>query len=474
MDCKENRRILLVSLGVYHMHAITVLDPLGISLVGAYLQEHGFEVRLLHLLEVGARTVLEEIRAFRPRIVGFSCYTSNYRFGRELAAHVREQSDCSIVFGGIHATITPEIAREDCIDFTVRGEGEHTMLALAEALAAGATTFDHIPGLCFARGEELVDTGLAPRIEDLDALPLPLRDGLPMHLYKSAVPKPLFGSQRAASISASRGCVFDCNFCTTPYVLGRKRFSRSVDRVMDELVQLRDRFGTNALYFCDEDLAFDREWLLRLCSELERRRLGMSWYCFARISSVDPELLAAMEAGGCSSIGFGIESADATSLERIGKRVDRERIAQTLEWVSATDIYSIGFVMIGLPWQSRESIWEGARFLHGTHLDLMYLSYATPFRRTRLYEEAMDKGLIRVFDPDGYNNLAPVMDTEYLSVEELRQLSGQLMRHFYLRPRYLVRLARKLRRDPVPLLSVGQALGARLREQLLSGATAMR
>lgn len=460
------RRVLLVDPGVYHMHAITLLEPLGICCVGAYLRQHGFEVRLLQVRNSDPGALIDAVRSFEPGIVGFSCYTSNFRLGRELARRVRAISDCSIVFGGIHATLNPEIAQQDFVDFVVQGEGERTMLALAQALVRGEHFPEHVRGLCYARGSELVDTGISARIVDLDALPLPMRDGLPMHLYRSAVPKPPFSEQRGACISASRGCHFDCLFCTTKYVMGQRRMSRSVHHVMEEIECLKAQHGVNALYFGDEDLAFDRAWLHELCRALVDRQLDMSWYCFARVTSLDRPLVAAMAEAGCTSIGFGLESPDPSSLKQIDKQISQEQIARALAWVDEHGIYSIGFIMIGLPWHTRANIEEGLRFLHQTKLDLVYPSFATPFPKTRLYQQAHEEGLVQVHDTDAYSHLEPVMATRHLSRDELRRISKRYTRHFYLRPRYLARQARRLARDPVPLLSVAQAMRWRLREHV--------
>ncbi len=463
--CAAAGRVLLVDPGLYHTHAITLLDPLGICCVGAYLREHGFEVRLVQVQGDDQAELVEAIRTFQPGIVGFTCYTSNYRLATELARRVRTHSDCVIVFGGIHATLCPEIAHEAFVDFVVQGEGERAMLSLARALRQGERDPRHVQGLCYARGGELVDTGLAPRIAELDELPLPMRDGLPMHRYRSSVPKPPFAMQRAACVSASRGCHYDCSFCTARYVYRGRRHTRSVQHVVQEIRQLQTDHGVNALYFSDEDLAFDRAWLLELCTALERMQVGVSWYCFSRINSLDRAVVAAMARAGCTAIGFGIESPDPASLARLDKRITQQQIARTLAWVDEHGIYSIGFIMIGLPWHSRANIDEGLRFLCGTKLDLLQLSFATPFPKTRLHEQAHQLGLVRVHDTDAYSHLEPVMDTQHLGRTELRRIARWYGARYYLRPRYVARLARKLARDPVPLLSLAQAVGWRLSEQ---------
>ncbi len=462
-------RVLLVGFGVCHMRAIVMMEPLGIGCVGAALREAGYQVRLHHMLD-GEEPLFDLVRRFRPAIIGLSCYTSNWSMGQRVAVRLRSCFDGPIVLGGIHATLNPGLALEPYLDVLVRGEGERTMVALCDALLAGKPELEAIPGLAFERAGELVDTGLSPRIDDLDSLPLAMREGLPMHRYKATVPWPRFGLQRAALVSASRGCEYACSFCTTPFTSGRRRVMRSVPNVLWELRWLARRFETNTLYFCDEDLAWDRDWLLALCAAIESARLGMSWYCFARATSLDPQLLAAMRRAGCSAVGVGIESPDPASLRRVGKGVAPEQLAQAVAWIEQAGIWSVGFFMLGLPWHDRATIEEAGRIVRSMRLGLLYPSYATPFPHTRLHREAEERGLIRVSDTDAYDSLAPVMVTEHLGLEELERLYGEVLRRFYGDPRWLARTTRRMLRDPVPALSAFEALGSKLVHSLAAQA----
>lgn len=450
--------VLLIDLGVYQKVQITDIEPLGVCYVAAYLEQHGYPARVLHDLGSSDDQLIEKVRSHRPSVVGFSAYTSTAARSLRLARRVRAELGCPVVFGGIHATLYPGIALDEGVDYVVIGEGEQTMVELVRALAAGEDSrLDGIPGLAFERAGELVTTGRRDRIADLDALPFPRRDDLPMQVYRTLAPRPLLHRQRAASLSTSRGCGFRCIFCTTPYAWQYQRISRSVGSVIAELEMLSADHGVNALYFRDEDLAFDGAWLRRLCEEIVRRDLRFTWFCFARATSLTPATLRLMRRAGCASIGLGIESADPTSLRHIGKGVDVARIGRTIADVRETGICSIAYLIVGFPWHSEDLVRRAFATVKSMNPDIVFISYATPFPHTPLWEEASAKGLIRVTDPDRYTNFEPLMDTDHMPMEQVRRLQRALVREYYLRPRYLAGLARLLAGEPVAGLSLLEA-----------------
>ncbi len=451
-------RVLLIDLGVYQKVQVSNIEPLGVCYVAAHLEAHGFPTRVLHDIGASDERLIERVRSHRPTLVGFSAYTSTVSRSLRLARRIRAELGCPVVFGGIHATLFPEIALDDGVDYVVVGEGEQTMLELVRALDDDDDAkLDGVPGLAFGRDGDLVTTGRRERIRDLDSLPFPKRDDLPMEVYKTLTPSPLLHRQRAASVSASRGCGFRCIFCTTPYAWQYQRISRSVDSVVAELEMLARDWGVNALYFRDEDMAFDAAWLRRLCQEIVRRGLKFSWFCFARATSLDASTLHLMRRAGCASIGLGVESADPVSLERIGKGVDVGRIGRTVANIRAAGICSIAYLIIGFPWHTEALVRSAFDSVKTMNPDIVFLSYATPFPGTALWEEAQSRGLIRVTDLDRYTNFDPLMDTDHMTMEQVRRLQRTLVREYYLRPSYLKTVARLLAREPMAGPSLAEA-----------------
>ena len=458
--------VLLIDLGVYQKVQVTDIEPLGACYVAAYLERSGIPATVLHDLGSSDDELIRAVQGRRPDVVGFSAYTSTSRRALRLARRVKAEVGCTVVFGGIHATMFPEIALDPGVDHVVLGEGEQTMLELVRALDRGEGDLDAIDGLAFERDGELVKTNPRARIADLDDLPFPRRDDLPMGRYRTLAPRPVLHRQRAASLSASRGCGFRCIFCTTPPAWRYQRIGRSVENVIEELELLTGRWGVNALYFRDEDLAFDGAWLRRMCEEIARRGMKLSWFCFARATSLDAPTLRLMKRAGCASIGFGVESADAESLERIGKGVRVDRLMHTVEEMRVAGIYSIAYLIIGFPWHTEAVIRRSFETVKSMNPDLMFLSYATPFPGTPLGRQVEEKGLLRVTDHDLYTNFDPLMDTEHMSMEEVRGLQRTLVREYYLRPRYLRGVAARIAREPaagISLLEVGLSKLARRR-----------
>lgn len=439
------------------------LEPLGLAYVAGVCRAAGHRVAirdLINVREADVPALLDEMHAFRPEVVGFSTMSENHANGLALARAVRERFDVPVVFGGWHVSGDPVAARHPDIDYVVIGEGEETMLELLEHLAGDGSAPADIPGLAFfGAGGEWVRSPARSRIRKLDALPEPMRDGLPMHRYRYetnlAVPS---SRMRAASVSASRGCPYKCTFCQTPSVLGPLWAPRSAASVVDEVERLVDERGINTIFFRDEEFTIRPRAVFALCEELARRDLPrrLSWAAFMRVDDITSELAAAMAGAGCGTGVLGLEVSDDVQAEKIDKHFSRDEAESALRLLSRAEILTQGTWIVGFPWDTRARLEAAFDWLTRLELDLLYVFYATPLVGTPLRRQALEQGLL--LDPGTeHSNIYDVsIRVPGIPLDVLARLRNDFNRRFYLRPAWAARMAGRMLARPVRARSLAE------------------
>lgn len=316
-----------------------------------------------------------------PDVLGISCVTATYPAARALAQRARAilGPDVPIVMGGVHPTFrTDDAFAIPEVDFVVRGEGEHTMRALVDALEAGVAT-DHIPGLLRrgANGAVVRGPERAP-FSNLDELPFPRREGVlwPDQLH------PAFYQ----SIITLRGCPYRCIYCAIPASADKKTRYRSAQNVAEEVAFVRHRYNVPYIFFHDSVFTLNRKRTVELLDRLAEMTPHVPFACQTRTDRVDPELLELMVAAGCHQIFFGIESGHPESLKRIRKGMPLADIRQAVGWAKALGIRCTGFFMVGFPWETEPHIRATADFATGLDLDAVSLFSATPLPGTELWD----------------------------------------------------------------------------------------
>jgi radical SAM superfamily enzyme YgiQ (UPF0313 family) len=291
----------------------------------------------------GPRTddeIAARIAAFSPDLVGLHCKTLHIQPAYALAAALLER--WPLVAGGPHATICPDETLAHGFRFAVRGEGEYTLVELADALD-GKRRFDEIAGLSYRERGMIRSNPARGFITDLDAL-APTVEAL--DLFDPA----WYGATRTlppAGLLSSRGCPAACTFCANN-VTGRRFRYRSPDAVAEEVRQLKARFLLHGFSFFDDSFAVGHRRVEELCGALEK--VGPVWWtCTAHPAHLDPPTLAAMKRAGCAGIDIGLESGDGEMLLRIGKGVTTQRVLDVLAWCRDLEVHTIVNLMFGWP-----------------------------------------------------------------------------------------------------------------------------
>lgn len=250
------------------------------------------------------------------------------------------------------------------LDFAIRGEPEETVRELVDALEAirrrtGSQTpgwrsepeaLAHVKGIAYLRDGQMVATADRPFIADLDTLPIPRHELLPLKAYKLPIV-----AGRYTFVVTSRGCPAGCRFCIKHVTYQNTYRFRSPEHIMREVEKLIE-LGTTNIHFEADLFTINRDQVMGLCQALIDRGNPIRWTCNSRVDFVDPEILQMMARSGCWMIAWGIESGSPEILQRVRKGIQIEQVVQALRWAKAAGIRNYGYFIIGLPGETYETI----------------------------------------------------------------------------------------------------------------------
>ncbi|MBM3255169.1 MAG: radical SAM protein [Candidatus Omnitrophica bacterium] len=447
----DRRRILLINppndlgMGEGSFNAvIDIYQPLGLAYIAAVLERAGYEVRVVDskVENLSNSEIIRRILEFRPFIVGLTSSTPDFSSARSLAGQIKASGDYIILIGGRHVSALPEeTMQEGCFDYGIIGEGENTVVELAQAISTGnLQQLPQIKGIVFRDGSKILCTPPREYIQDLDTLPFPARHLFPplskyTYLYYKSLP--------LATIITSRGCPYQCTFCDRA-VFGNRVRMRSINNILDEIEMLVKDYGVRSINIPDDLFTLPSERLEEFCRQLLSRKLKISWSCFSRVDSVTPQILKIMKQAGCWMIGYGIESGNEKSLEAIKKDAGIEKAKKALEATRRVGIRSLGFFILGLPGEEEEDVLNTLTFANKLPLDRVVFFMTQPFPGSEMYRMLLSQGrLNRGVDYRYYHNFCfpgkLSFVTEGLTVDILEKYRKKAYRDFYLRPGYIFR-----------------------------------
>lgn len=292
------------------------------------------------------------------------------------------------------------------------------MLDLAQRMESGRK-LDDCPGLAYRQNEATIHlTQERQRIADLDRLPLPARDLLPMSLYR----------ETAGFVVTARGCPFRCAYCSTSAFNGRKYRAASPKYVVDEIQHLVEQYGIRNIPFGDDTFTLHRQRVTAICEEIISRGLNIYWTANTRVDLVDFDLLALMKRAGCTALLFGIESSSQEVLDRIKKgfRIDEAR--QALRWCRDLGISVTEAFIVGLPGETRESVRRIVEFIEENPADVLSLNILALYPGSELYENSARFGIrILGYDPSKLEHKMPQFSTMWMSKRDILNSYAELV-----------------------------------------------
>ena len=414
-----------------------VAPSLGIGYMAAVLEQNNIDVDVLDAsaLDLTYDEIGDEILKRNPDIVSISALTPTIGVALDSADKIKEvKPDTVVVLGGYHPTFEfKSVLEEPSVDIVVRGEGEYTFLELVQTIENGGD-LKEVKGLAFYEEDKLILTSDRPVIQDLDELPFPAFHLFPMEKYKI-----LNISTNVATILTTRGCPMQCSFCSSAALHGNKLRRRSYTNVVDEIEMRLMEQNIDTIAFMDDTFTLNKRFVKDFCAEIKRRNLHFWWGCTSRVDTLDEDLLETMKDAGCITIFIGVESADQQMLEKMNKNITVSKTEKAFKLARKVGIRTIASCVIGMPEDTRESIYKTIDFVKKINPNYALYSLATPYPGTRFYNETFKKNLIDINDWSKFTLLDPVLKTIDCSSSELRKIQKKAYLKFYLRPGYLVR-----------------------------------
>ncbi|MFH1741783.1 MAG: radical SAM protein [bacterium] len=423
-------KIVFIETASSHLHVYSRIHipRLGCILLGTILKERGYDVNVF----------VEDLGPIDPQIVqeadivGISTLTPTASRSYQLAQELREAGK-TVILGGPHVTFEADEAL-NYADYVVRGEGEETIVELLEALK-NRSDFSKILGLSYRENGEARHNPQRPLVKDLDRYPIP-----DFSLLHSSVSR-----QSVVSLMTTRGCPFDCSFCSVTAFNGRRFRANSVDRVLREVSLQTERWRPGYVFFADDNFDFKRNRTKEIVRGLADIKRLPRWGAQVRHEvSRDQELLKLMQQAHCDRVFVGFESVNPLTLERYNKQETVEDIVHAVKAFHAHDIKIHGMFIVGSDEDTVETIHATKEFAFKHRIDSVQFLILTPLPGARYYQEIVGSGrkvLTKQWEMyDGHHVITqPAQMTTY----ELQYETLNAMRKFYSIPRILNCLVRR-------------------------------
>ena len=371
----------------------------GCLYLGTILHNHGYSVKIFneHILQ-------KNIDPFEIHADVF-CITSltvSANRAKTLAGQLRRIYPKSrVIIGGIHASLMPEDFT-DVADYVVKGEAENIIVELVEGV------FE----------EKVVD---APGIDDIEQLPLVNYELLEGYESLSIIP-----------IMTSRGCPFDCNFCTVTKIFGRKFRMQSAERVLAEIKHALTYFNTRNIFFYDDNFVANRSRIEELCSLILKENLDIVWTAQVRSDIArTPDLLIQMKKAGCRWFYIGFESIIDETLKAMNKSQSRRDIEKAIRVIHEHGINIHGMFIFGEDNDTEATIRETTEFTIKQHIDTVQYMILTPFPGTKIYEKIKEEERFYHNQWDYFDGMYIVYRPHNMSASTLQQETMKAYRKFY-------------------------------------------
>lgn len=371
----------------------------GVGVLAAVLKKAGHEVALVDT--TFGKTDEEILRIatdFGPDLIAVTTATNDFVYATHISTMLKNKFDLPVVAGGFHALIAPEeIISKDCFDYVCVGEGEDAILKLVKALEDNKSP-NKISNLWIKdkKSGKIIKNSIRPLVHDLDELPIPDREIFNYAEY-------IKWNRGVATFLSTRGCPYQCTYCINHFLIKKYtgkgayvRF-RSIDNLFLEIKDVIKKYGEHvkAIEFYDDTFTLDKKRVEEFCARYSEE-IGIPFDLNVRVNAVNLETFRLLKKAGCRRVSIGIESGDEEIRNKVLKRnMSEKEIIDTFRAAKSAGLGTYAFNMIGVPYETKESINKTIRLNKICRPDYVGVSIFNAFRGTELYDLAKEQGLLK-------------------------------------------------------------------------------
>ena len=406
--------------------------PIGLAYIAGYVEN----IANTKILDAQAenldeKKIAKKCKNFDLIVVNSGTLTINRDL--KLCKLIKEKNDSKIALIGTHATyFHSELIKNNFIDFIIRGEPEKILLNLIKNI----NNPKKVRGLTWKNNEKIIINRNEQLIENLDNMPFAARHLLPNKKYYDILTK----NSPITFMITSRGCPFQCNFCSAN-IYGKKYRYRSAENVVKEIKQIiEDGFKDISIF--DDTFTINRKRVMKIVENI--KDFGISWRCLSRTDTVDKEMLKKMYDSGCYQIQFGVESGDQKILDRMKKGIKVKDVKKVFKWCDEIGIETVAFFILGYPGETKKSIEKTLRLAKELKSDFVTFNLFTPLPGSEIYEILKPKKDWEKFD----FTFTSFCD---ISSKTMRKIIREAYRTYYLRISYVLRRILKTK-DPYRII----------------------
>lgn len=390
---------------------ISPYPAMGLAELAAYVRRAGYSVAIV---DFSASDTMDMIPKAKARVIGLSVPCGLVRVSFELVKYIKKETNATVIFGGYYPTFcTKECLQNKGVDFAILGEGEIPLLGLLNNLIRQEGSLQQVPGIAYMAEGQAVSNPRA-YISDLDSLPLPALDLLPLENYPRKA-----GKEFTGTLSTGRGCPFGCKFCSQSAFWERKVRFRSPQKVLEIVDMMVKKYSFNYIRILDDIFPLRPKEALQIATGLKERSL--KWECQARIDSVSESLLREFAKTNLDRVFFGIESGSPKIQRATGKELKPEAIKRIIVVAREAGIRIKVSFQIGTPGETKEDVDLSIKLAQELDVDEIALFVSTPFPGIPLYQVAVENKLLENINPDDCDPSVASIGTGFMSREEVEQ-----------------------------------------------------
>lgn len=395
-----------------------VAPPIGIAYLAGTLKDAGFDVEVIDAVGenpdqilplgycdgYGIGLTIDEVAArisASADIIGASCMFSNaWPNDARMIRKIRERfPNATIIVGGEHVTACVDYILETTpeVDICVLGEGEETMLKLVRTIRAEGD-MSNVSGIAFRRNGSIHNTGRRSRITDIDGIPLPAWELLPLENYMVRGLGHGASMQRSMPLLATRGCPYQCTFCSSPQMWTTKWAARDACLVVDEMERYIELYNAENFDLYDLTMIIRKDWIIAFANELIHRGLKIEYQLPSgtRSEAIDEEVVGLLYRSGCRNMNYAPESGSPETLRAIKKKVKLPHLLKSLR-AAVRGGLNVMCNIILFPDDTRRDVLKTFKFMiqcawHGAH-DMNFVPYV-PYPGAELYQTMVAGGRV--------------------------------------------------------------------------------